>query len=84
MYRTNRGSAVVWAALIISIIALILAWAAYNRAGADLEQQIQREVEEAVAEIQVNADRAGDVVRENVPDIDVDVNRGTSTATTTR
>lgn len=39
---------VAWAALIASIIALILAWAAFNRAGEDLENQVQREVQDAL------------------------------------
>lgn len=39
---------VAWAALIVSIIALILAWAAFNRTGEDLEEQIQREVQDAL------------------------------------
>ena len=46
---TNRGaSAVAWIALIISIIALSLAWMAYDRTGADLDQQIQTQVQESV------------------------------------
>ena len=46
---TNRGASVVaWIALIVAVIALILAWMAYDRTGANLEQQIRTQVEESV------------------------------------
>lgn len=49
-HRTN-SRAVTAIALILSIVALILAWAAYNRSGAiDLEDQIQQRVDTAVEE----------------------------------
>ena len=46
---TNRGASVVaWIALMVAVIALILAWMAYDRTGANLEQQIRTQVEESV------------------------------------
>lgn len=49
----NRGTSIVgWIALILSIIALVLAWLAYNRTGADLEAQIQQQVQEATDNIE--------------------------------
>lgn len=48
--RRRNGSAVAVIALILSIVAIILAWAAYNRSGADLEDQIQQRVDIAVEE----------------------------------
>jgi len=54
----NKPSMVAWVALIISILALILAWTAFNRAGADLEAIIAAEVEEAAQEIEQEYDEA--------------------------
>jgi len=51
MERNSNAAAVAWIALIAAILALILAWVAYNRTGVDLEEQIQMEVEEAVDEV---------------------------------
>jgi len=54
-YET-RQTMVGWMALLLSIISLILAWAAYNRAGRDLGQQavdqtvnVQQEIRQQVA-----------------------------------
>lgn len=46
--ETKKGNALAWLALIVGILALILAWSAYNRAGADLEDQAENEIEEVV------------------------------------
>ncbi len=49
VYTAHRGaSAVAWIALIISIVALILAWVAYNRTGTDLEDQIKTQVQSSL------------------------------------
>ena len=49
-YRTVRSgpSVVAWLAMIIAILALILAWMAYNRAGEDLATRIR----EGIANVQ--------------------------------
>ncbi|MES2630391.1 MAG: hypothetical protein V4611_00320 [Patescibacteria group bacterium] len=78
VYTTNRtASAVAWAALIVGIVALILAWMAYNRAGADLEQQIQTQVEKSLNATQDATQDASDAVDagpDGVDEDDTDVN----------
>lgn len=41
-----------WLALILSILALILAWTAYNRTGTDLEDRIQQEIREGTSTVE--------------------------------
>jgi beta-lactam-binding protein with PASTA domain len=55
-------------ALIISILALILAWTAFNRAGQDLTAVIEQEVEEAAAEIRLESQQAEMEIREGTAD----------------
>lgn len=50
---TNRGagrgtSFVAWIALIVAVLALTLAWMAYDRTGADLDEKIQQQVQQGV------------------------------------
>lgn len=60
--------ALTWLALVISAIALIVGWMAYNRTGEDLEERIQRGVEQslrATGEAANNAaDATGDALNE--------------------
>ena len=56
--QRNANSSLTWVTLVIAVVALILAWTAYNRAGVDLEDQIQREVGEAVIEADQELDEA--------------------------
>ena len=48
----TKGNALVWLALIIGILALILAWSAFNRAGTDLEDEVMEEVDEVTMDDQ--------------------------------
>lgn len=65
MERKSSGVGVL--ALIIAIVALILAWMAFNRTGADLEIMIEQEVQEAVEEIDnVNFEEIEEEVEETV------------------
>ncbi len=74
-------------AIIVAAIALILAWVAYNRTGVDFEEVIQREVNDAMVEI--NADlqqleesareNAAQQLRESAEDVDTDGNTATTT-----
>jgi len=41
-------------ALVVSLVALIIAWVAYNRTGVDLEAVMQREMDEAMIELNAN------------------------------
>lgn len=38
-----------WLALVVAVAALVLAWAAFNRTGEDLERRIQQEIGEVVS-----------------------------------
>lgn len=50
--RSAGTSLLSWLAIILSILALILAWVAYNRTGTDLEDRIQQEVRENTNAVQ--------------------------------
>lgn len=73
MRKEDTASGVAWLALIIAVISLSLAWIAYNRSGVDLEEQVKREVEQAVTKAEKarreaeNAGRAatGTVINES-------------------
>lgn len=52
MQNTSQIMAVI--ALIIALIAVVLAWMAFNRTGVNVETAIQRQVDEAVLEINTN------------------------------
>lgn len=41
-----------WLALLLSLLALIVAWMAYNRTGDDLESRINQQVNEAIDKVQ--------------------------------
>ena len=47
----KQGGFISWLGLIIAIVALIVAWSAYNRAGVDLSEQIEEETDEYVEEV---------------------------------
>jgi len=53
------NTAMMWVIGIISIVALVLAWAAYNRAGENLTAQIERETGELAAETGQAVDQLG-------------------------
>ena len=59
----THNATVAYIALIIAIIALIIGYLAYNRSGVDLEDQIQREVSEAVVNLENAAQNTEEVVR---------------------
>lgn len=60
----NPGRGLAMLALIIAIIALALAWAAYNRTGTDLEDRIANQVQRATD----NAERGLDTGIDGVDD----------------
>ncbi len=74
-------------AIIVAAVALIMAWMAYNRTGVDFEEVIQREVNDAMVEI--NADlqqleesareNAAQQLRESAEDVDTDEDTATTT-----
>ncbi len=76
-HRSNSGtSAVAWIALIIAILAAVLAWAAFNRTGTDLEQRIQTEVREAANETQDTTQDATQEIRESTRDAGQAIDEG--------
>ncbi len=54
----NNSNGVAWTALIVAILALILGWSAFNRAGADIGDIVEQEVREATQEIEQNYQEA--------------------------
>lgn len=46
--KKSSGSVVAWLALLVAIAALTLAWLAYNRSGQDLEDRIQRQIDQSI------------------------------------
>lgn len=68
MERENSASGVAWTALVLAIIALILSWTAFNRAGQDLEEIVVEETEEVAEDVRDAADRAEDELDEEFVD----------------
>lgn len=60
----NTNGPIAWLSLIIAIIALIVGWTAFNRAGTDLEDIVEQQVDEAVQEIEAEYQRTEREVRE--------------------
>lgn len=77
-YRSHRGASVVaWIALIVAVIALVIAWIAYNRTGADLEDQIQTQVQQSLDAAESATQEATDAIDagpDGVDEDDTDVN----------
>ena len=78
VYTAKRGaSAVARIALVVAIAALVIAWMAYNRAGADLEDQIRTQVEQSINaadDATQGAQDAIDAGPDGVDEDDTDVN----------
>lgn len=73
VYREKRGTSVVgWIALIIALAALALAWMAYDRTGANLEQQIRTQVQEGINSAETTTDRATDAIDAGPDGVDED------------
>lgn len=69
---THTPSGVAWTALIVAILALILGWAAFNRAGVDLEEIVKQEVQEAVQEVEEEYQEAERAFRDEASDVLID------------
>lgn len=73
-------------AIVVALVALIMAWMAYNRTGVDFEEVIQREVSESMVEINANIqelqdaarESAADQLRESAEDVDTEDNATTT------
>lgn len=64
----KQNSVVAWIALILAVIAIILAWVAFNRTGADIEAIVQEQVEQAAAELRVDFETLEQDVRSSTAD----------------
>lgn len=77
VYDNNRGpSAVAWTALVISILALVIAWLAYNRSGRDLEDTVGDALENTTQQVDDAANDAGDAAQEGADAIEEGVDTG--------
>ena len=45
--RPRAASGIAWMAFLVAVIALVIAWMAYNRTGTDLENRIAEQVQNA-------------------------------------
>lgn len=78
-----RGAhAVAWIALIIAIIAVILAWTAFNRSGGDIEALVEERVESAASELRADYESLEAELRADFSDLNND-NVEDENATTT-
>jgi hypothetical protein len=68
----RRPSIIGIIALIISIAALALAWMAYDRTGANLEQEIKTQVQQGVDSAQRATERATDAIDKGPDGVDED------------
>ncbi len=64
----SAGSTLAIIALVIALTALGLAWAAYNRSGEDLENQVQQGIEETTESTQDAANDASEAGQEAAED----------------
>lgn len=79
---TNRGAGrgttlVAWIALIVALLALWLAWMAYDRTGADLDERIQQQVQESAQDINQGAQETTEAIDagpDGIDEDDTDVN----------
>ena len=76
VYHERSNNWVGWLALILSIIALTIAWMAYNRAGEDLENQAGDAIDNTTQEIQQGADEAGDAAQDAADNTEEAVDEG--------
>jgi len=58
----SNNTVLMWVIGIISVVALVLAWTAYNRAGENLTTQIERETGELAAETGQSVDQLGNEI----------------------
>lgn len=72
----TAGSTLAVIALVISLTALGLAWAAYNRSGEDLESQIQQGIEESTESTQDAAEEAGEAGQDASDSIERGIDTG--------
>ena len=85
---TNRGAGrgttlLTWLALIVALLALWLAWAAYDRTGGNLDQRIQEQIQKSAENVQQGAQNVQDAVDAGPDGVDEDPTDTPSTNDTT-
>lgn len=66
----GRGTTfVAWLALILAVLALWLAWTAYDRTGGDLDERIRQEVQQGAQNVEESLDAGPDGVDEDDTDL---------------
>jgi hypothetical protein len=59
----SQNTVVSWIALIIAVLAVVLAWVAFNRTGTDFEAVVRDQIDQRAAEMQANYDQLEAEVR---------------------
>ena len=71
--RTGAGTKLLsWLALLVATLALILAWWAFNRTGEDLEDRIQRGIQESMVNVEQGVDNGAQTIDEGPDGVDED------------
>ncbi len=70
--RSGASSMLAGLALALSIVALILAWMAYDRTGADLDERIQQGANQSAESVNDAANSAGDALDAGPDGVDED------------
>ena len=68
MEENNTANGVAWLGLVVAIIALILAWSAFNRAGQDVVPTVVDGFEEVGEEVEEAAQNTEEAAREGTAD----------------
>ncbi len=72
----SSNTFLVWLTMVIALAALVLAYLAYNRAGEDLETQVEQGIEQTVEQTDDAADDAGEATQEGVDDAESLIDTG--------
>jgi F0F1-type ATP synthase membrane subunit b/b' len=76
-HSSNTGLKVAaWLALLIAILALVLAWVAYNRTGDDLEKKIQTQVQQGIDKTQNATQDAANATQDTAQDAAQSIDEG--------
>ena len=79
----TQNTIVSWIALIIALIAVVLAWVAFNRTGVDIEAIIREEAEQRAAELRIDFEELERDLRNSTSDQLQEAADEVDTATTT-
>jgi hypothetical protein len=63
-------------ALVLSLLALMLAWQAYDRTGVDLDERIKNAASSAANKVEAGADATGDAIKDGAADAERAIDAG--------